>query len=284
MLKNLLLPFWAIVSASTLKRAIAAAATNDVIVVCASFNVLSTIKIKKSLRLQVSGAGVTIGFTGASPPLTTYGVREFDTSKLKVSFQGLTFDGFSIERMLPGIYVVRKGKTRAGNGPQVLCTGFVMRGFRLVDQDKQVVIDARVAALSANIGLRVSILFSTVRDNFAAAGGALQSTGHSQVYLCQVTFANNGADPATSPGGVPASAAQDVWVGRQSSLVMLSRSLRASVGGNVTSSIVDDPTLLESCPNVPPEPAAITASAAAERTTASCSSNEQHHFRGAPTG
>eukprot|EP00897_Mesotaenium_endlicherianum_P002071 jgi/Mesen1/1892/ME000143S00945 len=87
-------------SALTLKKAIAAAAANDVIVVRASFNVSSTIKVEKSLRFQASVSGVTIGFTGASPPLITYGVRVFGTSKLKVSFRGLTFDGFGIDRTL----------------------------------------------------------------------------------------------------------------------------------------------------------------------------------------
>eukprot|EP00897_Mesotaenium_endlicherianum_P004904 jgi/Mesen1/4441/ME000225S03429 len=89
-----------VVDASKFKKAIAAATANDVIIIRASFNVSSTIKIEKSLRFQTSVSGVTIGFTGASPPLTTYGIRVFGTSKLKVSFRGLTFDGFNIDRTL----------------------------------------------------------------------------------------------------------------------------------------------------------------------------------------
>eukprot|EP00897_Mesotaenium_endlicherianum_P000945 jgi/Mesen1/10851/ME000093S10367 len=243
----------AVVSASTLKKAIAAAAANDVIVVCASFNVSSTIKVKKSLRFQASVAGVTIGFTGASPPLTTYGVRVFGTAKLKVSFRGLTFDGFGIDRTLPGIYVVGKGKPKAGRGPQVLCSGVTMKRFRLVPRGTQVDIAARGAALSANVGARVSILTSTVRDNYAAAGGALQSTGRSQMYLCQVAFAGNGVAPAAGLARLQASSAQDVWVGKLSGLVMLSQSSPAAVSGNLTSSIVDNPTQLQSCPSVAPK-------------------------------
>eukprot|EP00897_Mesotaenium_endlicherianum_P009976 jgi/Mesen1/9006/ME000563S08328 len=75
-----------VVSTSTLKKAIAAAAANDVIVVRASFIVSLAIKVEKSLRSQASVSNVTIGFTGASPPLTTNGIRVFGTSKLKVSF------------------------------------------------------------------------------------------------------------------------------------------------------------------------------------------------------
>eukprot|EP00897_Mesotaenium_endlicherianum_P009975 jgi/Mesen1/9005/ME000563S08330 len=203
----------AVVSASTLKKAIAAATANDVIV--------------------ASALDVTIGFTGASSPLTTYGIKVFGISKLKVSFRGLTFDGFVIDRTLPGIYVVGKGKPKAGNGPQVLCSGVTMKRFRLVPRGTQVDIASRGAALSANVGARVSILASTVRDNYAAAGGALQSTGRSQMYLCQVAFAGKGAGPANL-AGVQASSAQDVWVGNLSSLVMLSRSSPAAVSGSVS--------------------------------------------------
>eukprot|EP00897_Mesotaenium_endlicherianum_P004906 jgi/Mesen1/4443/ME000225S03428 len=218
----------AVVSASTLKKAIAAATANHVIVVRASFNVSSTIKVEKSLRFQASAPGVTIVFIGASPPLTTYGIRVFGTSKLKVSFRGLTFDGVNIDRTL------------------VSCSGVTMKRFRLVPRGTQVEIAARGAALSANVGARVSILASTVCDNYAAAGGALHSTGRSQMYLCQVTFAGNGAGSAASLAGVEASSTQDVWVGNLSGLVMLSRSSPAAVSGNLTSSIVDDPTQLQS--------------------------------------
>eukprot|EP00897_Mesotaenium_endlicherianum_P000063 jgi/Mesen1/10057/ME000730S09347 len=221
---------------STLKKAIAAAAANDVIVVRASFNVSATIKIKKSLRFQASSAGVTIGFTGTSSLLTTYGVRVFGTSKLKVSFRGLTFDGFGIDPTLPGIYVVGKGKPKAGKGPQVLCTGVTMKRFRLIRRGTRVDIAARGAALSANVASRVSILASTIRDNFAIR--------RSEMYLCQVAFAGHGADPAASLAGVHASPAEDVWVGNLSRLVILSRSSPAAVNGNLTSSIVDDPTQL----------------------------------------
>eukprot|EP00897_Mesotaenium_endlicherianum_P003191 jgi/Mesen1/28/ME1078809C05714 len=56
------------------------------------------------------------------------------------------------------------------------------------------------------------------------------------MYLCQVTFAGNGAGSAASLAGVEASSTQDVWVGNLSGLVMLSRSSPAAVSGNLTSS------------------------------------------------
>eukprot|EP00897_Mesotaenium_endlicherianum_P004915 jgi/Mesen1/4451/ME000227S03471 len=272
-----------VVSASTLKQAIADAAPSDLIVVRGSFNVSSTVRIEKSVRLQApSGTDVTIGFTGASPPpLTSYGMRVLGTSSLKVSFRGLTFDGFGIDRTLPGIYVVGKGRAKAGKGPQVSCTGVIMKRFRLIGQGAQADLTARGAALSANLGSRVSIFASTIRDNVALAGGALQSTGRSEMYLCKVAFLGNEADPAASPGDVPSRThtwhtapgpnfrlscepgkhpagdgcflSAGVWVGKLSGLVMLSPSSPAAVNGNITSYIVDDPTQLQACPPVAPK-------------------------------
>eukprot|EP00897_Mesotaenium_endlicherianum_P002295 jgi/Mesen1/2093/ME000151S01361 len=238
-------------SALALEKAMAAAAPNDLIIVRASFNASSTIKVEKSLRFRALATGTIIGFFG-SPPVTHYGMRVLGTSRLKVSFQGLAFDGLGIERSLPGIYVVGKGRPRAGRGPQVSFAGVTIKRFRLIGRSKGADIDARGAALSANVGARVALLDSAVRDNFASAGGALQSTGHSQVYLCHVAFAGNDVDRSTSLGGVPAAAARDVWVGQLSSLTMLSPRSAAAVSGNATSSIVESTAALARCPNIAP--------------------------------
>eukprot|EP00897_Mesotaenium_endlicherianum_P009386 jgi/Mesen1/8476/ME000478S07964 len=128
-------------------------------------------------------------------------------------------------RLRPGIYIVGKGKAKAGRGPQVSFFNTVVKRFHLSPSGNLAVTNARGAAISANIGLQVTILNSVIRDNYAAAAAA------------------NG------------------WVGRGSRLVALSPGSPSLFSGNLTSSIAKNTSKL-SVPLSPPAPAPLPATVA----------------------
>eukprot|EP00897_Mesotaenium_endlicherianum_P002064 jgi/Mesen1/1886/ME000143S00941 len=120
-------------------------------------------------------------------------MRVTGTSALLVTFDGLVFDGLDLQRRVAGIYIVGIGKAIAKKGPNVAFKNVVARRFVLTGLTTRIDTSSRGAAINANIGSTVGIIQSFITDNYAGAGGALQSTGLSEMFVCNVTFNNNQA-------------------------------------------------------------------------------------------
>eukprot|EP00897_Mesotaenium_endlicherianum_P005090 jgi/Mesen1/4609/ME000234S03863 len=232
-----------------LQVAIKSAAPGDTITITNSFNISATVVLTKSLHFK--STGYTLTFVG-NPPITSYGIRVTGSQDVMVSFDGLIFDGLEFDRRVAGIYIVGKGKAKAGKGPSVIFKNVAVRRFSLLGLGTTPDISSRGAGINANIGSRVGIVHSYIGGNYAGGGGALQSTGYSDVFLCDVTFDGNRVGTETSMNGLPALLPKDVWVGKKSTLVVYNSSSQASVDGDSTSNIIVAQGPLQTCPNFAP--------------------------------
>eukprot|EP00897_Mesotaenium_endlicherianum_P009269 jgi/Mesen1/8370/ME000464S07762 len=179
--------------------AIALAASGDIIVFGADFDIPRPLNILKSLT--ITGAGHTLGVTYTSG----YGIYIKGSSAVTVTISDLTITGRDLTRGFQGIYVTAgSSKATVGNGPTVTIRGSTLTAFRLAATTNLRL--GRGAALKAGTGAVVQILTGTVSNNFAPLSGAVEQAGGGFLYLCNVFFTGN-----TAGAGV---AAADIWQGQ----------------------------------------------------------------------